>query len=390
MASLSSDADEITVLASGEIAKRPGVLKYQQLTRTLHEQIRSGQLKPGDMLPPEVDLARQTRLARNTVRQALHELEAEGLIRRVRGKGTIVCEIARTRQEVRGLIGLALPELRAAMYQSLQAGLNSAMTEAAVSMVVSDSDQDLYRQVDQLLRFGHQGVDGVIMVPITTARTPAHHLTFLQERGVPLVFCHRRVEGVNAPMVGFSSYEMGRVAGRELVRLGHRRAAMIFSHKAASCEERRRGLSEALKKVDGEVPEAFVHYDQSIRADALPDGIEDRLTQRLRAMLDDADPPTAVVVSADNLAAVTCRVLQSMGVDVPGDLSVIGFGDRANRQTFLPLPLTSVTVDEYRLGQIAYQTLSEIQSGDRPADDDETILMPLEVSQGETTMQLTN
>lgn len=372
-----------------------GQLKYVQLKNMLLDQISSGRLQPGDMLPPEVDIAQQMGVARNTVRQAMRELELQQTIRRVRGKGTIVCDVPgnslgdeRTKTAMAGqLFGLVLPELRAGMYQSLQAGMNHAMTSVSANMVVCDSGQEMYRQIDGLLQLAHRGVSGITIVPITTAATPVHHLSLLRANRMPLVFCHRRVEGVRAPLVGFSPYEMGRVAGQELARQGHRRLAMIFSHASASCDERKRGARDAVGKVKGQVPEEFIYYDTSFRADMLPPGLKDRLAEQLQRMLADPEPPTGIIVSADSLGAMTCHVLQQLGHSVPGDVSVIGFGDLWNRQTVLPCKLTSVTVDEWRLGQIAFETLLQIQRGERPLDDEEEIMMPLEISEGDSVTQ---
>lgn len=368
--------------------RREGGLKYERLTRTLRDEITSGRLKPGDMLPPEIDLAKQMGLARNTVRQALRELESRRMIRRVRGKGTIVCEAHDPATaidiETSQLIGLALPELRAAMYQSLQAGLSDAMADSGASMVVCDSNQDLFRQVDLTLRLVHRGIGGLVMVPITTEVTPAHHISFLRDRGIPVVFCHRGVEGVKSPLIGFSPGEMGRVAGGELADHGHRRVAMVFSHRSPSCRPRMHGVREAMRAVGGAAPEEFVIFDRSTRADVLPEGIEERLTRALQRMMAHPDPPTGIVVSADSLAALTCTLLQRIGRRVPDDVSVIGFGDRTNRYGMLPLTLTSVTVDEFSLGEHAFRTLDEMRRGDRPIDDDETMLMPLQVTPGDT------
>jgi GntR family transcriptional regulator len=56
--------------------------------------IASGKLAPGTRLPPERQLAESLRVSRMTVRQALGELERDGLLRRVVGRagGTFVCE----------------------------------------------------------------------------------------------------------------------------------------------------------------------------------------------------------------------------------------------------------------------------------------------------------
>lgn len=66
---------------------------YHQLKQVLHGEIERGVYKPGDRLPSEPELIRQYGISRITVRQALDELEAEGLIVRRHGKGTYVAEL---------------------------------------------------------------------------------------------------------------------------------------------------------------------------------------------------------------------------------------------------------------------------------------------------------
>src|SRR5690606_2794489 len=102
-------------------------------------------------------------------------------------------------------------------------------------------------------------------------------------------------------LIGFSPFEMGGVAAGALAKLGHRRLGMIFSHASESSSTRIRGAREALAEYGGEVPEDFIHFDSTFRADALPEGLEERLTQRTKAMLDSPRPPTGFIVSADRL-----------------------------------------------------------------------------------------
>ena len=65
---------------------------YQQLKSVLKGEIERGVYKPGDRLPSEPDLIREYGISRITVRQALDDLEGEGLIVRRHGKGTYVAE----------------------------------------------------------------------------------------------------------------------------------------------------------------------------------------------------------------------------------------------------------------------------------------------------------
>lgn len=64
--------------------------KYRQLSEFLRERIELGELGPGDRLPSESQLGDEHQLSRITIRQALANLEREGLLERVPGKGTFV------------------------------------------------------------------------------------------------------------------------------------------------------------------------------------------------------------------------------------------------------------------------------------------------------------
>lgn len=64
---------------------------YVQIRRQLEELIASGTLKEGDLLPGEPQLAEELGVSKMTVRQAIYELVAEGLLERQRGRGTFVC-----------------------------------------------------------------------------------------------------------------------------------------------------------------------------------------------------------------------------------------------------------------------------------------------------------
>jgi GntR family transcriptional regulator len=63
---------------------------YRRLHDLIHEQIKSGELKPGDTITSERDLARIHGVSPMTARHALEELELEGLVERRRGSGTFV------------------------------------------------------------------------------------------------------------------------------------------------------------------------------------------------------------------------------------------------------------------------------------------------------------
>lgn len=78
------------------IDKNSPVPLYYQLYTILLNDIRSGVLKPGDMLPTEVSLMEKYDLSRSTVRQAMSDLVHKGYVVREKSKGTFVKDISAT------------------------------------------------------------------------------------------------------------------------------------------------------------------------------------------------------------------------------------------------------------------------------------------------------
>ncbi|SEB76044.1 GntR family transcriptional regulator [Paramicrobacterium humi] len=72
------------------IDRQAPVPMYHQLKHHIMQQINIGALVPGDMLPGEHRLCEQFGVSRTVVRQALSQLEHQGIIERVKGKGTFV------------------------------------------------------------------------------------------------------------------------------------------------------------------------------------------------------------------------------------------------------------------------------------------------------------
>jgi GntR family transcriptional regulator len=70
--------------------RRTAVPLYVQLREALRSEIERRGLRPGDRLPTEAELEQLHGVSRSTIRQAVGDLEAEGLLRRVQGRGTFV------------------------------------------------------------------------------------------------------------------------------------------------------------------------------------------------------------------------------------------------------------------------------------------------------------
>lgn len=355
--------------------------KHERLRAYLMRELSEGRLKPGDVLPTELELATSAEVSRNTVRHALAELERGGLIRRVRGLGTFVHESAMQRLKAGlDIFALVIPDTRGGYYPSLQRGFHEASTSGHNQVIVCDTDNDPFRQADALLQLIDKKVAGVAIVPTTSPTTPAHQIRPLHERGIPIVFCHRGVEGINAPLISFSALEVGRMAGRAMLAKGHRRGAFFAIQRAGLSIQYERGLGEALQEGGGDLPADFVCYDDSPKVTT---DHERFLKTNLRRLFEDKARPTAIFCAFDSEAELVYLLLTQMGIRVPEDMSLIGFGGTW-REGALTRRLTSVTVDEEELGRKAVQLLEEMRRREKPLNNSTEIILPLSLAVGET------
>ena len=356
--------------------------KHVRLQSFLRTELTSGRLRAGEPLPTEVHLAKTLRIARSTVRQAMAELERDGLIYRIRGKGTFVRREPDAASDP-GVADFALvvPETRADLYASLLHGFEAAAAKVNNHVSVCSTDNDLNKQGNLILQLLRKKVAGVAIVPATAPPTPAYQVLELQERGIPVVFCHRRVQGVRAPLLAIPFDQVGQLAGQAFLKQGHRRAAFIAVLRSEATLRYEAGLREAMRNGGGDLPEEFVYMGPTTSPDVAEQ--EETVFQVLRHMCDNPDPPTAIFTGGDPMAELVYLLLGRMELRVPEDISVVGFGG-THRDGALLARLTSVVVDEADLGRQAVDLLHQMSAGNRPLDDDEVRVMRLSISAGRT------
>jgi GntR family transcriptional regulator len=114
---------------------------YYQIMRRLVDLLESGQLAPGDRVPSERELTERFGVSRMTARQALAELERQGLVLRVQGKGSFVAH-AKLEQPLGGLTSFSEEMLRRGLTPGarlLSAGVVPAGRKAAQALAIPEA-----------------------------------------------------------------------------------------------------------------------------------------------------------------------------------------------------------------------------------------------------------
>src|SRR5262245_45198365 len=128
------------------------VLKRHKVRDYLLAEISTGRVLPGHMLPTELDIAKQLGVSRNTVRNALGNLEEQGFVRRVQGKGTFASEKFTSPTQSQGRqFALVVIDVGTGYYRGLFAAFERFACAVDHRVVVCNSDDDVDRQANCIL-----------------------------------------------------------------------------------------------------------------------------------------------------------------------------------------------------------------------------------------------
>ncbi|MFM7520691.1 MAG: GntR family transcriptional regulator [Planctomycetota bacterium] len=99
-----------------------GLAIYDQIVRQIKYAVASGTLAPGEWIPSVRELARQLTVNPNTIQRAYQQLQADGVLEPVRGRGLAVCRAA-VRACVAERQALVLERLEQVIAEALQGGV---------------------------------------------------------------------------------------------------------------------------------------------------------------------------------------------------------------------------------------------------------------------------
>jgi len=170
------------------------------------------------------------------------------------------------------------------------------------------------------------GIDGVILPPPLCDSQAV--LDVLFAAGVPTVVVATGRAPVEAAAVVIDDFHAAQAMTAHLIGLGHVRVGFILGNPNQTASAQRHhgylaALAEAgLAQDDALVVQGLFTYRSGLDAAEL--------------LLEQADPPSAIFASNDDMAAATVAVAHRRGLDVPGDLTVCGFDDSALATTIWP------------------------------------------------------
>src|SRR5689334_18668286 len=230
--------------------------RYARLMSYFRERILDGSLPSGARLPTELELAAEHQISRGTVRQAMSALVSEGLLERVRGRGTFVrpllpiaSPMLRTTER---RIGLVLAHSSGSQLDlDILIGVEHAAKSRGYQVSFAYAEERLDELDYDIARLRADMVGGLIIFPVSDA-TYDESIWRLAADKIPFVLVDRYFPDLDSDYVVADNLGGGYRATEHLLILGHSRIAFVYSSKGSllttSVHDRWQGYRRALQE----------------------------------------------------------------------------------------------------------------------------------------------
>ncbi len=331
--------------------------KYLQLKAALMRYLADERYQADQKLPTEHALLAQFNVSRGTIRQALAELENEGVLYKIQGSGTFFSGNLPTERKQSHLLGVVTPNLSFYIYPQIIQGITDVAQQQHYHVVLGSSKTSPGQELGCIEQLLAKNIDGLIFEPAPNlqATSNAELINLLKKLTIPVVFMGTAMPDTNLSYVTVDDVEGGFRATNYLIAAGHRRIACIYPPNTPAGQHRHQGYRNALNA-------AGIAPDPQLEKQITTFYSDETFGQTLAMMnellaLGDARP-TALFFFNDLLAVAGYAAIDAAGLNVPNDLSIIGFDD-SELALQTRVPLSSMAHPKYYQGKWAAELLFE-------------------------------
>jgi DNA-binding LacI/PurR family transcriptional regulator len=238
-------------------------------------------------------------------------------------------------------IGLFVPDFSNPVFAALAEAMEMHASRSGLATILCNTHGSAGRERDYVRMLLERGVEGMLFISaeITDLRGRHSHYAKLLERGARLVFVNGGSEDLDVTTVGVDERVAGRIATEHLIELGHERVGFVAGHEyQLPTREKTLGHLDALRAA--QLTDGLVTHSEFTVAGGR-EGLRRVLSQA------EGERPTGVICSSDLMAIGAMQEAAALGLQVPGDISIVGFdGIAASTWTNPPLTTVEQPIDE--------------------------------------------
>ncbi len=214
------------------------------------------------------------------------------------------------------ILAMLTPDITNPFHSFLFRAVEARANSSGYNVILCNTDDDPDRSIKVVSTLCEGHIDGFLFA---TAREDDPSIEMVRGRKIPYVLINRRRKDKDDPWFGSDPTRVGRIGGRHLTALGHKRIAYLDGDiTVEQLGGRREGLLEILT-------EAGLEVDPSLLVTGLPTRREARDAMQEILALPPERRPTAVFVPRTTLVDGVMDAIHTAHLQVPRDISVLGF-----------------------------------------------------------------
>lgn len=244
-------------------------------------------------------------------------------------------------------IGVLFPTTIGPLFAETLMAIQEEAQEHHMALIVGNTMYKRTEEARLVKQFQERRVAGIIFTGYGLGQESLIHN--LVRQGVPCVVTYENLEGTEIDYVGFDNLKAAYNATNFLISMHHRRIGLIIGpyKKMGRLEKRFKGYQQALK-------DNGIKFDPALVVSTEPEFFEGK--QAMLQLLALPKPPTAVFAVSDHLAVGALASIKQAGLNVPENISLVGF-DGVEFTAYCDPPLTTVKVPAYEMGRLAAKVL---------------------------------
>jgi GntR family transcriptional regulator, arabinose operon transcriptional repressor len=343
--------------------------KLDYVFQQLEKKIISGELKVGDQMLTENELAAYFNCSRGTVSKAVGRLVHEGLVERRTKVGTRVIRNSTTRTSPLSLkldaSALIFPGEQHEGIWRIERGFQGAAREAKRRVIMLTTGTDFRKEAEIIGRLSEFDVKGAVIYPVLA--DPADQVYFVQMISAsrfPVVMVELNIAGFGRPAVVADGLHAGYTVTKHLLDQGLKKIGFLTNYAwVPFMRDRYQGYRQAMLEAGLVENSSHVLLEPSMRP-----SFEDPLaepTRMAREFIRDHRDLEGIVCGNDWLAHGCLVAAVEAGISVPKEMKIIGIDD------FRSLPhsdrLTTYHIPYEEMGREAFWTLETCFQGLTPA-----------------------
>lgn len=250
-------------------------------------------------------------------------------------------------------IGVIIPNISSMLSSEILKGIEEFANAHDYNVIVSYTYSDPVKVMKALKTFHEQRVDGLIF---TSDPLKKEYYTSIEKMGIPVVLVATESKEFQVPFIKVNDFEATITAVNYLIDQGHTEIGMLSGapEDPIAGKPRIEGYKEALKKAGLEVDLQKIKSHESF-------GYEDG-KETLKSLINQSPEVTAVFAASDEMAAGAIKLAHEMGIDIPGQLSIIGYDNIFLGEVIWPA-LTTVAQPLQKMGLGATRLLVDLIKG---------------------------